>query len=533
MNDVEATATEVDVAIVGFGPVGQVLTALLGRAGHTVGCFERHGQCYTLPRAIRLDGEAMRLFTRLGIRDEIDAEVMPVSAYEWFGADGELIVHMDMSAPQPSGFEHSYLFYQPVTEAALSRAAASAPSAVIERGWVVETLVQHDDYVELTMRQADPIGNAVPGGPTHQVRARYVIGADGANSIVREQSNISRHDQGFAEYWLVVDVRPYDITALDHLPKAAQFCDPRRPSAVMANGRTYRRWEFMLLPDERPEDFIKAERAWELLAPFIAPTDGELIRHAVYQFRSLTADTMRAGRVLLAGDSAHLMPPFMGEGMNSGLRDAVNLAWKLDLVLRGVAPDQILDSYTTERIPQNEAAIAMSIQMGQVSCVLDVAQAAERDAALRAQAFRPPPPLPGMLAGIVDERTDDTISGDYAVNGRFSDGEVQGWADDVLGTGFSIVTTRQHPADILDPEQLDFLSQVGCSYGSLDSDHPGHLQDVDGRFSAWLAENGMQAVIVRPDGYTFGGVADVADLPELVDELRDRITGRAMQPARL
>ena len=159
------------------------------------------------------------------------------------------------------------------------------------------------------------------------------------------------------------------------------------------NGRSHRRWEFMLLPDERPEDFDDPARVWELLSPWLGPDDAELTRYAVYEFRALLAETMRDGRVFLAGDSAHLMPPFMGQGLCSGVRDAANLAWKLDLALRGEAGDDLLDSYTAERRPHCEWIVRLSMEMARVSCVLDEAAAAERDATLRGTEA-PPPAVP-------------------------------------------------------------------------------------------------------------------------------------------
>ena len=316
---------DADVAIVGYGPVGQTLTALLAARGHSVAVYERYPDLYDLPRAVYFDDEIKQVWQALGVVDEIADDLLPVDAYEWFGADGERILRLAHPEVGPSGWASGYLFYQPSLERALDRAVRALPSARVHQGWNVEALEQAGDHVALTVRHERE----------ERVRARYVVGADGANSLVRQAAGIAFDDQGFAERWLVVDLRPDDMEALSWLPSPCQWCDPVRPHMHSRNGRRHRRFEFMLLPGECAEDFADEERVWELLAPWFTPTDGVLVRRAVYEFRGRLASTMRAGRVLLAGDAAHTMPPFMGQGLCSGVRDAANLAWRLDLVLRG------------------------------------------------------------------------------------------------------------------------------------------------------------------------------------------------------
>ncbi len=196
------------------------------------------------------------------------------------------------------------------------------------------------------------------------VTGRWLVGADGANSFVREAGGITRRDLGFQERWLVVDAAPHEMGALAHLPIASQRCDPARPTTIVQSGPRHRRWEFMLLPDEQPADFEDPDRVWALLEPWYRPEDGSLTRSAVYEFRSMLAEQMRKGHVLLVGDAAHLTPPFLGQGLCSGLRDAANVAWKLDLVLRGLASEELLDTVDPERQPQNEAIISWPSSWG-------------------------------------------------------------------------------------------------------------------------------------------------------------------------
>lgn len=522
---------DADVAIVGYGPVGQVLGALLAGRGHRVCVIERFAQVYPLPRAIRFDGEVMRIFQRLGIVEEIRDELVENDHYPWFGADGELIVDIDTSRPHPSGWRNDYAFYQPAVEQALDRVAKAQPTLEVRHGWACEDLVQHEDHVALTVRRGvEPTpGDWVATEQVGTITARYAVGADGARSVVRDLLGVGYTDVGFSEQWLVADVRPHDMSAFDHLPVAAQYCDPVRPHVVVRNGARHRRWEFMLLEGEDPAAYARDPAlAWRLLAHHIAPEDGELIRHAVYEFRSLLVDTMRAGRVALAGDAAHLMPPFMGEGMCSGLRDANNLAWRLDLVLRDVAPEDLLDGYTPERRHQTEATIAVSVQMGKVTCMLDPEAAAARDAAFRRGDVPPPPALPGIGRDGLVAPGDDPLAGEKAVQGVVEAGGVRGRFDDVVGRGFVLVLADGDPVAVLGPDRIAYVEdELGGVVVSLDPAAPGGVRDADGALTAWLAGHGVQAVLSRPDAYVFGSARDAAGAAQLVDALRTALRAPA------
>ncbi|GFG85625.1 bifunctional 3-(3-hydroxy-phenyl)propionate/3-hydroxycinnamic acid hydroxylase [Mycolicibacter algericus] len=486
MTTIDASDFDFDVAVVGYGPVGQTTAALLGQYGHRVLVIERHLQPYPLPRAVGFDGEVRRIFHRLGMDADIETETVPVDKYRWFGADGNPALEIDFSAAHPSGWATSYLFYQPAIEHALDRAARRHASVRVERGWEVQRVTQSPDHVQLDLLPTNSTESPSADRP-RTVNARWVIGADGAHSIVRSSSTISLDDFGFSENWLVVDIRPHDISAFKELPRLAQLCDPNRPSAMIANGRTHRRWEFMLLEGEDASDFTE-QRVWQLLEPHATPDTATLVRHTIYQFRSLSAQTLRDNRILLAGDSAHLMPPFMGKGMCSGIADAANLAWKLDLVLRALAPPQLLDSYTLERKPLNDTAIQQSLLMGQHSCILDPAQAARRDAALRAGAVPPTPPFPEILDGICCRATENRMSGAYAIQPLLRTPAGASWCDDLTGPAFALITTVGHPASSLGPKRTQFLETIGTHLITLDPDQPSHYGDIDGRLTLALAE---------------------------------------------
>ena len=505
MNAVEP---EIDAAIVGYGPVGQALAALLGAAGHRVAVFERHDEVYRLPRAVHLDHEIMRLLQQLGIADAVAGDMLAASEYHWLGADGAPVMTLTAPTPGVSGWASDYLFFQPALEAELDRCARRHQRVSVERGWSAEALEQDAGGATLTLRR---------GGETRAVRARWVVGADGANSVVREALGIPRRDLGFQERWFVVDVEPHDMAALD-LPAGCQWCDPRRPTTHVQSGMRHRRWEFMLLPGERPEDFSE-ERAWELLAPWFTPADGRLTRSAVYEFRSMLAERLREDRVLVIGDAAHLTPPFLGQGLCAGLRDAANLAWKLDLVLRDVAPGALLDTLEPERQPQTEWFIAFAVELGKVLCERDPEKAAERDATLRASG--PPPALaPAPLGtGGALHRDGDPLAGTLAVQGRVAGGGGKGLLDDVTGGGFTLIARSGEPLAALAPDERAVLDALGAAVVSLDPAAPGGARDCDGRMTAWLDAAGVHAVLVRPDFYVYGCAQAPADLPALVRDL--------------
>jgi len=281
------------------------------------------------------------------------------------------------------------------------------------------------------------------------------------------------------------------------------------------NGRSHRRFEFMLLPGERAEDFAQEATVWQLLAPWMTPEDGVIVRHAVYEFRARLAQTMNAGRALLVGDAAHTMPPFMGQGLNSGVRDASALAWRLDLTLRGLADERLLNSYTTERRPQNEWIVNVSSEMGRVSCVLDAQVAAERDAAMRAlENAGPSVDLPPLEDGTL--AAGSPLAGARALQGTVRHGGHEGRFDDVIGRGFVLLSRRR---TTLPDEHRRFLESIGAIVVSLED-----LEDLDGRLTSWLAGHDIEAVLIRPDFYIFGAAQAPEKTPALVNTLRELLS---------
>ena len=374
-------AFDCDVLVVGLGPVGAAMAALLARRGVTVIALERDRTIYPLPRAVHFDHEIMRVFQELGVADEVARHSRPNPGYEFRAADGQLLLSFAPELDAPCGWASGYMFHQPSLEIALRDILAVEPTAEMRIGWRFEGLEQ--DARGVTAWATGP------GGPT-PLRARYLIGCDGGASPVRRALGIGLADYGFDEPWLVVDAKVQPGARTPELN--IQICDPERPITCVLSGPGRHRWEFMLLPGEQPEDLQQDEVIERLIAPFgCGPL--EIERSAVYRFHGLVAEHWRAGRVLLAGDAAHQTPPFAGQGMCSGIRDAANLAWKLEAVLAGEADAGLLDTYQPEREPHARALIELAIGMGRVVCALDrqAAAARDRDMLARRAAGAPPP----------------------------------------------------------------------------------------------------------------------------------------------
>jgi 2-polyprenyl-6-methoxyphenol hydroxylase-like FAD-dependent oxidoreductase len=412
------------------------------------------------------------------------------------------------------------MFWQPALEARIEAAASDRPTVEVRRGRRLTGL--HDDGagVELTLA---PEGDG-PGGP-ERLRARYVVGCDGANSTVRALVDAPVTDLGFCFDWLIVDLVLHDGRTFD--PVNVQVCDPARPTTMVSGGPGRRRWEFMRLPGETVAELDDEARAWELLAPWgVTPGAATLERHAVYRFQARWADRWRTGRVLLAGDAAHLMPPFAGQGMCSGLRDAANLAWKLDLVLTGRAAPDLLDAYETERRDNVRAMIDLSMELGEVICVTDPHAAAARDAAMAAGVGRAqsPPPLPGITAGIV--RAGDPAAGQLFVQGRITDGtRPPARCDDVVGAGWRLVTPDPALAGTLPTDLAAWFAGLG---GRVVAVPPGF--DADGTYARWFAGRGVVAALQRPDFHVYGTARAATDVAGLLTDLRAALAAPTPTP---
>jgi 3-(3-hydroxy-phenyl)propionate hydroxylase len=499
---------QTDVLIAGFGPTGATLAALLGIYGVRAIVTDPAREVYRQPRAAHFDHEIMRMWQRLGIAAQVLPSTRAMQAYEFRNGDGQVLMRFRQEGvATPSGWAPSYMFHQPALEAVLRERVAAFPGIDVRLGTSV-VAIEANDASGVTARLADDKGEET------RVKARFLVGADGGSSPVRRMIDGELHDYDFDEPWLVIDSVVKDEDGLP--PHGLQMCDPKRPTTVMPMAPLRRRWEFMLLPGETPEQMLDDGRIEALLRPWVRPGQAEIVRKAVYRFHGLVAKEWRKASVLLAGDAAHQMPPFMGQGMCSGIRDADGLAWRLASVVRGEASPALLDSYQEEREPHVRAIIELAIFMGRVVCALDPAAAAERDRgmlagrAVHGQADDPPPPpMETLKSGCLLPSTRAGHLFPQAMQACTANG-VCGRLDDLLGPGFWLIAR-----DLDAAAGVEWPVPVRTVV--LDRD----VTDESGRLNEWLEATGAPAALVRPDRYVFG----VGDAITLSNALRAQLGG--------
>ncbi len=495
----EPLSTDHDVIIIGLGPTGAVLASLLGLSGLSVLVLEREAEIYPLPRAVHFDDEAMRVFQTIGIADRVFAKTTVNKGTRFVDPDGTILLNW----PRPQeisvhGWHPSYRFHQPELEEVLRRALLLHESVDVRLGHAAESITDHGDHVAVSYRDRATDSR-------HHAAAQYVVGCDGARSLVREVMGTAMEQLGFEQRWLVVDLLlKRDKPELGKF--TLQFCDPVRPATFCCNPGNRRRWEFALLEGEDDQEMSRPETVWRLLSRWLSENEADLERKAIYTFQSAVAEDWRRGRLLLAGDAAHLTPPFMGQGMCAGIRDAANLAWKLALCCRGHAGDALMETYQSERRSNAKSYVETAVNMGKLVNRMGAEYATKLgDSSGNGAALMQSLQLklgPG-LGDVADE-----TRGKLFPQPRLRSGQLM---DDEIG---------YQPVLIVDGEMVDRPLPDGLRVIAVD-DEPA-LKPI-------LADMEANAVLVRPDRYVLGSAPTRDALDRLTRDAPDRLTRDALE----
>ena len=480
-----------DVAIIGCGPVGAMLANLLGMQGIRTLVLEREAQIYDLPRAVHFDDEVMRLFQTVGLADTMAPLVHVSPGMKFIDAEGRLL--LDWSRPAeigPQAWHVSYRFHQPELERVLRDGMTRFPSVALQLR--TEVFALERDGAGVTVRYED-----LATGALHACRARYVVGCDGARSLVRRMIGAPMEDLGFHERWLVVDAvlkRPRP----DLGDFSVQHCNSTRPATYVRGTGNRRRWEITVLPEDPVATITQPARVFELLAPWVTRDDVDIERSALYTFHSALARQWRQGRLLIAGDSAHLTPPFLGQGMCAGMRDVGNLGWKLARVLSGQNDDALLDTYQAERAPHVREYIELAVRLGGLINTKAMAEVVP-EVVPGGEPVKMNSIKPRLGAGLAPGWNGPART--IAPQPRRGDGTR---LDDQVGYRFTAVLRPEFSAS-LPLETRAALAKRDVVV--VADDEPEHL--------SWLDQHGAAALLVRPDRYVLGAATTVQELDAL------------------
>jgi|SRR5579884_9594 len=517
-----------DVVIVGYGPVGATFANLLSRYGLTIAVLDQAPDLYDKPRAITIDHEVLRVFQACGLAEVMEKGIAEHPGTHYLGVDGQVIKIFDpLPPPYPLGWVPTATFVQPDGERALRAKLAEYGKADVLLSTKAVSFSQDSEGVTLTCQ--GPNGDLT-------LRARYLVACDGANSTFRKLLGIQLDDLAFDEWWMVVDALAGDLNKRPN--KCFQYCWPSRPGTFLPGPGNLRRWEIKLLPGENPENFGRIENVLKVLGGFTDTSDLTIWRSAVYRFHALLAKSWRSSRIFLMGDAVHQMPPFLGQGLCAGIRDAVNLAWKLAFVLRGKADDPLLDTYEQERKPHVTAVAATAKEFGKIIGELDPIAARARDERLQAELEA------GKVETIRQKFIPDLNCGVIALNAPLAgnlfpqphihtaDGRLVR-LDDLVPLEFLVVSDAPGILAGLSAMSLDTLQKLSAarvlvSDAAIDNPPAGvmALRESASLMKDWLTSGDVRCVVVRPDRYVFGGGKTAAEIGALIEELgRDVLPG--------
>jgi 3-(3-hydroxy-phenyl)propionate hydroxylase len=500
-----------DVAIVGYGPVGATAANLLGQLGLKVLIIERDPDVYFRARAISTDEEVMRIWQQVGLSDRLNADMQPGNGANFVDANGVPFVKL-LPIDRGNGHPPQQFIYQPAVDKVLREGVDRFPnvSTLLEHECL--RVIQHPDCVELML--AD-----LTCDQFKRIRASYVIAADGGSSSVRGQLGIGFSGRTFSERWIVIDTKV--LTQWPGHDRLRFHCNPARPTVDCPTPLGHHRWEFPVRDEEDEKQFLSEEAIWKVLGDQgITPANVKIIGFACYSHHVRFADRWRVGRVFLAGDAAHAMPPWIGQGMCAGVRDVANLCWKLHAVLSGSLPDSVLDTYQAERMPHVKEVTNRAVKVGKIIVDRNPARAA-----IRNHAFRTASKVPYFTTWLREHRwlpPARYAEGLLAHNGNAAAGwqVPQPWVvdekgdqvrlDDVIGRRWTVLHTGpEGPWQSWRSAGVPVI-RVAPAGTTPNADQ---IVDSDGRLTSWLHGKKATVIAVRPDGFVYAGGNDTQTLP--------------------
>ena len=518
-----------DIAIVGAGPVGLMIANYLGQCGVNVTLVEKLDSLIDYPRAIGLDDESLRTFQAVGLADNVLPHTTPWHAMRFMTPKGRCFADIQPKTDE-FGWSRRNAFIQPLADRVLFEGLARFDHVKVLFGRELEGFEQSDSGVQLTLKNAE--------GRSERLQAKYLIGCDGGNSLVRRSLDISFEGKTAPNQWIVVDIANDPLST----PHVYLCCDPVRPYVSAALPHGVRRFEFMVMPGETEAELSKPENMRKLLAKVLPDPDRiELIRSRVYTHNARLAGRFRQGRVLLAGDAAHIMPVWQGQGYNSGMRDASNLAWKLSLVIKGLASDRLLDSYELERRDHAKAMIDLSVLAGHVLAPPKRWQGTLRDGVSWLLNYVPPvkryfvemrfKPMPQYSRGalIVPSEKGSPVGKMFIQPKVLTDAGATVLLDEVIGENFAFIAWGCDPTWGLTTAQIAQWKTLGTRFIQVLPDvqlrapsDAGNdvirVGDSTGRLREWFARGSSSIALLRPDRF-LAGLATPQTLGKACNEL--------------
>lgn len=518
-----------DVAIVGAGPVGLMIANYLGQCGVNVTLVEKLDSLIDYPRAIGLDDESLRTFQAVGLAEAVLPHTTPWHAMRFLTHKGRCFADIQPKTDE-FGWSRRNAFIQPLADRVLFDGLQQYDNVKVLFSRELDSFEQSDSAVVLNLKDQN--------GRGERLHARYLIGCDGGNSLVRRSLDISFEGKTAPNQWIVVDIANDPLST----PHVYLCCDPLRPYVSAALPHGVRRFEFMVMPGETEAELSKPENMRKLLAKVLPNPDRiELIRSRVYTHNARLAGRFRQGRVLLAGDAAHIMPVWQGQGYNSGMRDASNLAWKLSLVIKGLAADSLLDSYEQERRDHAKAMIDLSVLAGHVLAPPKRWHGTVRDGVSWLLNYVPPvkryflemrfKPMPQYTQGalIVPHDKSSPVGKMFIQPRVLTEAGESVLLDEVLGTHFAIIAWGCDPTWGLSAEQIEQWQALGTRFIQVLPDvqlkaasdaSAGVIRvgDSTGRLKEWFARGSASIALVRPDRF-LAGLAIPQTLGQACDQL--------------